>query len=239
MVGLLVIGFLLNRKKWLRFRMACFVMSALIFLIMGNGVLYEYTCANAFKDYNMAELKKPHYDVAIVMGGFSTIHVATGQLIYAEDRAGRLWEAVRLYKIGKVDRILISGDSASDIRPDGKSTVKMFFDYMADFGVPDSAFIIEPHARNSIENAEFSVKMLKNLGIDDSQCLLITNVSHMERSLQSFKKFDFEPDWYSVGLFSNNILITHNLFYPDWRIMVKWQTLFKEWIGKVAYSVML
>lgn len=48
--------------------------------------------------------------VAIVMGGFGSMNRETGQMTYMEDRADRLWEAIRLYREGRVRQILITGD---------------------------------------------------------------------------------------------------------------------------------
>ena len=83
------------------------------------------------------------------MGGFSDVDTVNKTLNYMES-SGRLWEVVRLYKKGEVDKILISGDRCT-ICP------KLFYNYMRELGIPDSVFILERKARNTRENATNTV----------------------------------------------------------------------------------
>ena len=232
---LLIVALIFINKR--KIRIISLTLSILIFLVMGNGLLYEYVSYNMYEDYNKAELRKEHYKIAIVMGGFSSINKETGQLNYFEERAGRLWEAVRLYGKGKVDKILITGDGATNLDDKGNSTVNQFYKYIEDFGIPTSAFIIEPKARNTQQNAEYSTEILVDMGVNENDCLLITSVSHMKRSLSCFAKYGFNPDWYSVGLYSQCTQFSHRSFYPDWKIMVKWQTLINEVVGEFVYKI--
>ena len=83
------------------------------------------------------------YKLAIVMGGFASMNRNTGQMQYELDRADRIWEAVRLWKKGVVERILITGDPTSIIQKDGTSTKELFLNYMEELGVPRSVFLLE------------------------------------------------------------------------------------------------
>lgn len=236
LIILLVIGYLFRKRKAVK--LSCWISALVLFLLMGNGSIYEYVRYNAFKQYNKAELKKGHYKVAIVMGGFSGINKETGQLNYVEGRADRLWEAVRLYKNKKVDNILITGDGSTMIDGNGECTADLFLQYMSSLGVPDSVFILEQKARNTRQNAVNSVKMLNNMHISDKDCLLVTSVEHIGRSLKCFAKEGFYPDWYAVSLYSKPSSFSHRSLYPDWGVMVKWQRLFNEWIGNMTYRIM-
>lgn len=235
-IALLVLGYCFRKRKSVR--LGCWITALVLFLLMGNGAFYEYIKYNTFKEYNKAELKKVHYKVAIVMGGFSGINKETGQLRYVEDRADRLLEAVRLYKKGVIDNILITGDGATMIDDNGECTADIFLDYMSDLGVDRSVFILEQNARNTVQNAEFTVKILQGKHIKAEDCLLITSVEHIERSLMCFENEGYKLDWYAVNLYDKPSHFSHRSLYPSWEVMVKWQRLFNEWIGKVAYKVM-
>lgn len=233
---LLILGYIFRKRKAVR--LGCWIASLVLFLLIGNGAFYEFVKYRTFKKYNKAELKKDHYKVAIVMGGFSGINKDNGCLNYVEDRASRLWEAVRLYKTGKIDYIMITGDGATMIDDNGESTADLFLDYMLELGIDRYAFILEQHARNTAQNAEFTVNILKEKHFEAKDCLLITSVEHIERSLECFEKEGFILDWYAVNLYSKPDKFSHRSLYPSWEVMVKWQRLFNEWIGKVAYNIM-
>lgn len=235
-ISLLILGFYFREKKTVK--IGCWISALVLFLLMGNGTFYEYVKYNIFKEYNKAELKKGHYKVAIVMGGFSGINKETGQLKYVEDRADRLWEAIRLYKKGVIDNILITGDGSTIIDDDGECSVDMFLDYMSDLCIDRPVFILEQNARNTVQNAKFTVKILQDKQIKAEDCLLITSVEHIERSLNCFENEGYKLDWYAVNLYDKPSHFSHRSLYPSWEVMIKWQRLFNEWIGKIVYKVM-
>lgn len=235
-IALFILGYYFRKRKVIK--LGCWISALILFLLMENSVLYEYVKYNTFKKYNKSELKKKHYKIAIVMGGFSGINKETGQLKYVEDKADRLYEAVRLYKTGIIDSILITGDGATIIDDNGECTADIFLDYMSDLGIDKSVFILEQNARNTAKNAEITVRILQDKQIKTEDCLLITSVEHIERSLMCFKNEGYKLDWYTVNLYDKTSHFSHRSLYPSWEVMLKWQRLFNEWIGKVAYRAM-
>ena len=95
------------------------------------------------------------------MGGFASMNRETGQMRYEQDRADRLWEAVRLWRNGTIEKILITGDGTSIVQPDGTSTEKLFLQYMEEMGIPQKVFILEKQALNTRQNALFTAEILK------------------------------------------------------------------------------
>ena len=71
----------------------------------------------------------------------------TGQMRYEQDRADRLWEAVRLWRNGTIEKILITGDGTSIVQPDGTSTEKLFLQYMEEMGIPQKVSAKHPAKR--------------------------------------------------------------------------------------------
>lgn len=234
---LLLIGALvLKRKRWKR---VCVISSAIVFLLFTNHLLLSYVKYQTVKDYSSIVLdSSKHYKAIIVMGGFASMNQQTGQMRYMVDRADRLWEAVRLWRNGQAENILITGDPTSFIEEDGSCTSELFLNYMEDLGISRTAFILEQRARNTRENAKFTKEILEARRISDKECLLITSATHMKRSLKCFAKEGVYPDFLPVNTYGPPTNINHRAFYPDWQAAVKWQELLNEWFGDWAYSLM-
>lgn len=236
LVILLIVALWMKRKK-IKYLLLSF--AAVIFLVFTNNMLVGYVEYRMVQEYahSLPPAQKT-YRVAIVMGGFGSMNRETGQMTYVENRADRLWEAVRLYKTGKVQQILITGDPSSIIEDDGSSTAELFLRYMEQLGVGREAFILEQQARNTRQNAVNTSDLLTKRGIKDKDCLLITSATHMKRSLQCFAKVGFHPDFMAVDVPAPPENINHRAFYPEWSAAVKWETIMNEKIGDLAYRIM-
>lgn len=223
------------RRRWSR---VCLYGSLFVFLVFTDRPLFDYVKARETAVWaHPREMEGKHYKAALVMGGFSMVNPDTGAVLYPNSCADRLWGAVRLYHMGKVEKILISGDSITS-EDEGHIKEELFLKYMEEAGVPRDVFLLEPQALNTRENAVYSIAMLKPLGIGDRDCLLITSASHMERSLGCFAAEGWHPDWYAVGITPFPNQLNHRSFYPSWEIAFKWQELLNEWIGNAVYSLL-
>lgn len=233
----LLIGFCLCKKKcWKRIFL---VSSIAIFIIFTNKALADYVKFLTIKRYNtIAVAPGKRYKLAIVMGGFASMNRETGQMRYEQDRADRLWEAVRLWRNGTIEKILITGDGTSIVQPDGTSTEKLFLQYMEEMGIPQKVFILKKQALNTRQNALFTAEILKKENIKGEECLLITSATHMKRSLACFKKTGIHPDYFPVNTYDTPKVINHRTFYPQWEAAIEWQELMNEWIGDRVYQIM-
>lgn len=233
---LLIVGYFLRKKKAIK--ISCWAGTLIIFFVFGNGTLYDRVMNQSTQQYAKHELDKPHYSMAIVMGGFGCMNPENGQF-QGNQKADRLWETLRLYKNGKIDRILITGDATILLEKDSSSTARQFLDYMNDIGIADSVFVLEQKARNTHENAVYTKAILKEMNIPPDSCILVTSAEHIDRSLKCFAKEGLELDYYPTGIEAKPTgHFTIRTLYPSWETMVKWQSLFNEWIGDVAYKVM-
>lgn len=234
---LLLTGGMALRKRPLARRL-CLWGSAAVFLVFTNGPLFDLAKSSMIDKYRFPHWEEGRtYQAAIVMGGFAGMNRELGILRYEHDRADRLWEAVRLYRTGKVKYILITGDPSSSLKADGSSMAGEFLRYMQEQGIPPDAFLLEQQARNSRENAAYSIAMLSSLGIQDKDCLLITSATHMARALDCFYAQGWHPDWFPVGIPDPPEALNHRAFYPSWEIAVKWQELLNEWLGNIVYRL--
>jgi uncharacterized SAM-binding protein YcdF (DUF218 family) len=57
-------------------------------------------------------------------------------------------------------------------------------------GVPASACVVEPHSRNTAENARFSAAMLRRMGI--GEVVVTSDPYHLLRARQLFRREGFE-----------------------------------------------
>ena len=234
---ILLIGVCLcKRKRWKR---VCLICCITVFIVFTNKALVDYVRFLVVKEHSTAVISPgKEYELAIVMGGFASMNKETGQMKYELDRADRLWEAVRLWKNGKVKRILITGDPTSMIQPDGTSTKELFLQYMEEMGIPRKTFILEQQARNTRENAIFTEEILKKEKTEDKGCLLITSACHMKRSLACFGKTGIHPDYMPVNRYDAPTNINHRVVYPQWEAAIEWQELMNEWLGDLVYRIM-
>lgn len=234
-IALLTGTFLLKKKSM---RRICLSGCIGLFLLSTNLRLVECMKYRTVKEYSQLRVDTSrHYKVGIIMGGFAAMNKETGQMRYVQDRADRLWEAVRLWKSGVIGKILITGDPTSVIDKDGGCTAELFLNYMEQLGISRETFILEQHARNTRENAMYTTQILKEKGITGKECLLITSATHIKRSLKCFAKEGIHPDFLPVNTYDPPQKLNHRDFYPNWKAAIEWQELLNEWIGDFAYKI--
>lgn len=235
MIAALLSGLLMHNRK---LRMLFLTLAVLLFMFFTNPWIYAEFNYRSFGTRPQSTMSKDKtYEVAIVMGGFSNFNIQTGTLNFIGDRAPRLWDAVKLYKDGRVKRLLITGDPSIQIREDNADTSDRFLDYMKTMGVPDSAIILEKKALNTQQNARFTHEILNRQHIPLSECVIITNASHMGRALRCFSKFGKEPAYYAVSCPLRPTGFSHRSLYPRWSTAVEWESMLNESVGSLAYAL--
>ncbi len=179
---------------------------------------------------------KEEYDVAIVLGGFSN-HDPKQELIQFHSATDRLMAGIKLYKTGKAKKIMISSGSGQIMRPDEKEALYIK-DYLLDIGIPEEDLIIESESKNTRENAVNCAEIL-NQQYKKGKYILVTSAKHMPRAKRCFTKVGLEVTPFSVDQQAGprKFLLDH-LFIPDVDALRRWQMLFKEWMGFIAYKMM-
>ncbi|MBQ9639469.1 MAG: YdcF family protein [Bacteroidales bacterium] len=232
--GLLGAACFVRNRKW---RVGLSIAASAITLLFTNKQLlltaqYAYT-----RNYAQQSIPTDHYPVALIMGGFGIgVDSLTGQPAFLHDRGARLWEGIRLWQCGVVDKLLISGDATCNVDAHGNGTADYFLCYMRSFGLPDSCILLEQHARNTRENATRSIALLDSLGYGANDCLLITSASHMNRSVDCFAHAGWNVDCYASNIYPHPTYQLSN-FAPSWHVMTDWHELINEWGGNVAYRI--
>lgn len=192
----------------------------------------------------------PEADAIVLLGG--TMGIETNLSSYAEMWSGadRVWQAARLYKAGKAQKVIATGNGAVD------TTLPL----LLDFGVAkvDVSFL---DAVNTEEEARGIGKMLvksvgaEELGVEEfdspthpikhsstarPKVLLVTSAWHMKRARLMFEKYakgvevvcapaDFEMSMAAKKGWS---------VLPDAYSLHLNSVAFHEWVGIVGYGVM-
>ena len=195
----------------------------------------------------------PEADAIVLLGG--SLGIETNLSSYAEMWSGadRVWQAARLYRAGKANKIIATGNGAVD------TTLPL----LLDFGVAkaDVSFL---DAVNTEEEARGIGKMLvKSVGVEElgveefgepdspthpinhsstarPKVLLVTSAWHMKRARMMFEKYakgvevvcapaDFEMSMAAKKGWS---------VLPDAYSLHLNSVAFHEWVGIVGYGVM-
>jgi uncharacterized SAM-binding protein YcdF (DUF218 family) len=112
----------------------------------------------------------PQADVIVLLGGGS---------------GERPTRAAELFRSNAAPRILISGAGDTD----GNRLLLMHR------GVPSSAISLEPDSKNTKENAQFSVRLLRAKGA--KRVILVTTWYHSRRALKCFQHYAPDLTFYS------------------------------------------
>ena len=188
----LVAGLLLGRR-WRRAG-AWILIAALAWLYcMSSGWMYLLLGLGLERQFPPVRVETlPQADAIVVLGG--GVGTSTNVLCYTELFAGadRVAEAARLWKAGKAPVIITSGtNELHATRP-----------LLMEFGVPESAILVENQSRNTEQNARFVADYVKNRHkqndaessvrlhlLPSPKILLVTSSWHMRRSLLLFRKY--------------------------------------------------
>ena len=197
----------------------------------------------------------PEADAIVLLGG--SMGIETNMSSYAEMAASadRVWQAVRLYKAEKADKIIATGDYAKD------TTLPL----LKEFGVGAEA-VSFLDARTTEEEAKGVWEMLgrsggvEELGVEEfgesdspthppknsstarPKVLLVTSAWHMKRARLMFEKYapgievvcapaDFE------NTFTAEKTSLLKMLLPDPNVFMLDSVAFHEWVGIVGYRV--
>ena len=205
-----------------------------LFLFFSNGMIIGgFIAAWEVEGKNVEEVK--NYDIGIVLSGMMEYNTDFDRLVVRRG-ADRIWQALTLYKKGKIKKILISGDSGYVLK-EGLHEASQLRALLIEWGVPAKDILVEEKSRNTHENAALTSEYLKK-NHPKAKLLLITSGMHMRRARACFEheglKFDtFSTDHYHVssGSFSPESLL------PSSDAIHLWHNFNKEWVGYMVYWI--
>lgn len=226
---LLVAGYLINKRKA---KVTCLSFSLLFFLFFSNRVIYQ-ACLQSYTFSYISRFDSiGHYKYALLPGGFTEYDHYRERIEYGF-AVDRMVDAVELYKLGKVEKLVFTGDGASTY----SGNMVKFVETVENFwGVKREDVIIEPYAKNTFQNIELSMKMLPDM--NSGNTIVVNSAIYMRRTLQSCEQLDFYPAYYATDIITGEIMASWEDWIPDFHVMDDWMKLIHEWIGCVAYKVL-
>lgn len=166
------------------------VLSLLVMFIGGNGRLAYTLIRSLENDFApVAVADAPRSDVIVVLGG--GLGLPHSPRLYPDlgGSSDRLLQALRLYRAGKADHILLTGGNVFP-QPGLESEAYYARQLLALWGVPPEVVATETESRNTLQNAEYSAPILKRNQWDE--VLLVTSATHMSRSVLAFRRVGVE-----------------------------------------------
>lgn len=174
-------------------------------------------------------------DVAILLGG------ALGQPLPPRlepdlgEPADRILHAWRLWRDGRVSRILVSGGNLP-WQPSAAPESELIAAMLRELGVPPEAILLDTTSRNTFENAAESRRIWSAEGLGSGY--LVTSAAHMPRALAVFRRAGLtvepSPTDFRVRMpFYDGVLD----FLPDPGALGRTTWAIREMIGLAVYRM--
>jgi uncharacterized SAM-binding protein YcdF (DUF218 family) len=173
------------------------------------------------------------YSCAILLGGFAGEDYKEGG--YFTGGADRFIQSVKLKVEGKVSHILMSGGSANLIDTKFREADFVISQLKA-LNIPDSAILLENQSRNTLENAEYSKKLLDSLHLPPPY-LLVTSGYHMPRALYIYKKKGLNVIPFPCNYIAGRDKTSVSSFIPSVGTLGGWEFYIKEVVGLSVYKL--
>ena len=208
-----------------------FNVSALcLFLLFSNSWLLNWYAGKWQPSPGIIN-RKIIYSCGIVPGGFASPD-ADGKG-YFNATADRFIQAVKLFKVGEISHILISGGN-------GKVDKKSFREgawtknELITMGIPDSVIFVEDRSNNTFDNAHFAKSILDSLQLKPPY-LLITSAIHVPRASLLFKNAGVAVVPFPCNYFDGRSSFDFSSIWPSPSVLFSWNFYLKEAAGYLWY----
>ncbi len=211
--------------------------SLVLFLIVGFlpvGVALNHVLENRFPVWNPA---RGAPDGIVVLGGVidPAISRVRGQ-VSLNGSAERVTVIAKLARDYPNARIVYSSGDASLFTDQG-AEADYLYPVLDSFGVPRERVMLENRARNTAENAAFSLALVRPKPGD--RWLLVPSAQHMPRAIGCFRRAGFPVeaypvDWRSLRRFRFSLSSLSNAFSGG---LSRTDNAVHEWMGLLAYRL--
>lgn len=229
LIGLAWTAFFIFRK-W-KYREYLAILGFALFIVFTNDFL-----ANSFlkawetEPAELEVIKNKRFTYGVLLTGMTNTLKEPKDRVYFNQNADRLLQAIMLYQQGVIDTLYVSGGGATALRDDLQEA-QVLYSYLESINFPMEKVVIEDQSRNTVESARYASKFIDS----DDRLLLITSASHMPRAMGCFEKENFKVMAYPAVFHTNDEMISPSMFLPSQEALMKWNVLFKEWMGYSAY----
>lgn len=230
---LLLMSAIIRKAKW---KKRFFIAGLSLLLIFSNEfIANELMTFWEIPATRFSEVKKT-YTWGILLSGVTKGGMQPDDRVYFHRGADRVTHTVQLYKLGLIEKVLVSGGSGRllDI---GERESNDLAEVMILMGVSPDDIVIESNSRNTHESALEVIKLLKDKALPQD-CILITSGFHMRRSLGSFASVGWPLDAFSTDFLTHPREFTFDvLFIPKLEALNIWHHLIKETVGYISYAI--
>ena len=229
----LIVGFIFRKKK--RFMQIMYGIALILTLLFTNQPLYDHAYRQWFAEYDHPLPEGKTYTYGIVLGGYSHWDWERNRIEFS-NIADRLLEGIRLYKEGRIRKLVLASDG-SIIECENAVAMKGNPEGMRAFlkamGMPPEDIILETKAWNTQENATFTLELIGD-SLKTVPSLLITSASHMRRSLATFHRVGIPSDPYITDT-PVQVGDRKPSWVPSLAVLLRWPELLHEWVGYAYY----
>jgi uncharacterized SAM-binding protein YcdF (DUF218 family) len=213
-----------------------------LIMIFGNGFLANEAMLQwEVPSTDPITITQP-FDVGIILtGGMILNKESTPTEIFPDKTADRFIQPLRLYKAGKLKKILISGGitDLKIIREDVTNETLKVAQLLEELGVKKEDILLETKARNTRENALYSIKILKKNPQLGNHYVLFTSAFHLRRAKECFEKAGLKVTPFGTAYYAKARSLTiNNLILPREENMDISYHFVHEIIGYMVYKIM-
>lgn len=241
---ILLVLFLLRRQKnlvWVR----RILWAAVILLWLFGNQWVSAGLTRSLEWRNLPPKNLPQNSVVVVLGGGTEAAQYPRQMSELGAAGDRVTYALKLYRDGVADQLLLSGGNIEWLGSGKSSGAEEMAQLLQLMGIPPGKMILQTKSRNTYEDALFCAEILNELGVQ--QIVLVTSASHMPRSLALFQKqglqviaapADFgvtQDSWQNLWRPSFGDVMVHLI--PNASDLSASQIALKEYIGLFVYRL--
>jgi uncharacterized SAM-binding protein YcdF (DUF218 family) len=208
------------------------IIALCLFILFGNKWLLNLFAKN-WQPNPVAVNTLPVYSCGIVPGGFASPD-ADGNG-YFNSSSDRFIQVLKLYHLGKIKHILISGGNGktNDIHFREAAWVK---GELHAFGIPDSVILTEDKSNNTAENAVNTKHILDSLRLPPPY-LLITSAFHLPRASLIFKNAGVDANPFPCNYTTGRGAFGFEDLIPGPSTLLAWDPFLKETVGYLWYKL--
>jgi uncharacterized SAM-binding protein YcdF (DUF218 family) len=245
-----IIGIILNPLLWIiivsivavyqrqhKLRKKLYAIVLFMMLFFSNPWLIT-TLQYPFHTPPMPMKTNEQYELGVVLGGY-TSYDKVNKAGHFNMSSDRFIQAAWLYKKGFIKKIIVTGGQNGFTNEDDFVEAEFVASNLKDLGIPASDIYVEGNSRNTIENAEYSYKILDSLGLKKNKVVLITSAFHMPRAKETFEKagFNIRPYPCAFSILPSSVRFGVDSIIPAAWAFDAWGGFLKEMVGRVYLMV--
>ncbi len=232
---LLIIAYLIKNKKTAN---KLFLISLIVFYLFSNRFLTDEIVRLWEIDYPSQTELNQQFEAAIVLGGGIVNYDYINKKLIFRENGDKLFQAITLYKTKKVKKILLSGGPGHLIYRD-QYEASFIKKYLLEIDIPENDILVDSISDNTFQNAINSKQLLNTVFLQDSKYLLITNATHMRRSIACFKKAGLDITPFPTSKYTGIRLWNfEHLVIPHLDSFTNLRTITHEMFGMLVYKIM-